>query len=94
MDAWGGAAGWIVALVLAGLHVIRSRWHGAIVAQLRRQLSETERELWQALRRAGYWESQAAGVRNGWQLPVTTIPPDKKKTVWPPPLTGDNILKL
>jgi len=59
-----------------------------------RQLSETERELWQALRRAGYWESQAAGVRNGWQLPVTTIPPDKKKTVWPPPLTGDNILKL
>ncbi len=70
MDAWGGAAGWIVALVLAGLHVIRSRWHGATVAQLRRQLSETERELWQALRRAGYWESQAAGVRNGWRFPV------------------------
>ena len=74
MDAWGGAAGWIVALVLAALHVIRSRWHGATVAQLRRQLSETERELWHALRRAGYWESMAAGVRNGWRLPVTTIP--------------------
>lgn len=74
MDVWTGAAGWIVAAVLFGLHVIRSRWHGAELAQLRRQLSETERELWHALRRAGHWESMAAGVRNGWRPPVTTIP--------------------
>ena len=74
MDAWGGAAGWIVAAVLAIMHVLRSRWHGAELAQLRRQLSETERELWHALKRAGHWESIAAGVRNGCRLPVTTIP--------------------
>lgn len=71
MDTWAGAAGWIVAFVLAGFHVLRSRWHGAALAQLRRQLSETERELWQALRRANYFERIAAGVRNGWRLPVT-----------------------
>ena len=71
MDAWTGAAGWIVAAVLAGWHVLRSFWQDTEKAQLRRQLSDTERELWTALRRAGYFERIAAGVRNGWRLPVT-----------------------
>lgn len=74
MDAWTGAAGWIAFIWAVIIGLLRERWFNARTDQLRRQLSETERELWHALKRAGHWESIAAGVRNGWRLPVTTIP--------------------
>lgn len=47
---FAAAAGWIVAFLLAALHVLRSRWHAAELAQLRRQLADTEREFFASVR--------------------------------------------
>lgn len=52
------------------LWLVRERWQAALLAQIRKQLSDTERELWHALRRVGYFERMAKEWRQGVRVRV------------------------
>ena len=58
------------AALAVGADAVADALHAAALAQIRKQLSDTERELWHALRRVGYFERVAKEWRQGVRVRV------------------------